>query len=50
MEMIESRNRSTHAYHKQIAIEIAGLIVNVYVPAFQKFETEFLELEKNSRR
>jgi nucleotidyltransferase substrate binding protein (TIGR01987 family) len=48
MEMIQSRNRSTHTYNEKIANEIADLIVNDYFGAFEKFEQRFLHLESES--
>jgi nucleotidyltransferase substrate binding protein (TIGR01987 family) len=48
MEMIESRNRSTHTYNELTAIEIAGQITNSYFDAFEKFEKQFEAVEKTS--
>jgi nucleotidyltransferase substrate binding protein (TIGR01987 family) len=48
MEMIQSRNRSTHTYNEQIANEIAGLIVGNYFGNFTKFERRFTDLESQS--
>ena len=45
MEMIQSRNRSSHTYNEKIADEIAGAIVVRYFDAFEKFELKFNELE-----
>lgn len=37
MEMIKSRNQTTHAYQQKIANEIASHIVDRYYPLFQHF-------------
>lgn len=37
MEMIKSRNRSSHTYNKKVAEEIADKIVTRYHPLFQAF-------------
>jgi nucleotidyltransferase substrate binding protein (TIGR01987 family) len=46
MEMIQSRNRSSHTYNEAIANSIATAIVGGYVDAFEKFEERFLDLER----
>ena len=48
MEMIQSRNRSSHTYNEVIANQIAEAIVSKYFDTFAKFEKRFLELEGNS--
>jgi nucleotidyltransferase substrate binding protein (TIGR01987 family) len=48
MEMIQSRNRSSHTYHEKTAAEIAGQIAGPYFLQFQKFEARFLKLEDSS--
>jgi nucleotidyltransferase substrate binding protein (TIGR01987 family) len=45
MEMIESRNKSTHTYDCKTAEAIAKAIVSSYVPEFKKFQKKFMELE-----
>ncbi len=45
MEMIESRNSSTHTYNQRTANLVVSLIVGAYFAAFQEFENRFLELE-----
>ena len=45
MAMIESRNRSSHAYNEKTANEIAAAILTSYVPEFQKFLDTFNLLE-----
>jgi nucleotidyltransferase substrate binding protein (TIGR01987 family) len=46
MEMIQSRNRTSHSYNEETADEIAGAILSNYVPEFEKFLVKFTELEK----
>jgi nucleotidyltransferase substrate binding protein (TIGR01987 family) len=48
MEMIQSRNRSTHTYNENTAIEIAALIIGSYFAAFEVFEEKFLTLESTA--
>ena len=48
MDMIESRNLSTHTYNEGTAITIAGRVTNSYFDAFQKFEHRFIELETSA--
>jgi nucleotidyltransferase substrate binding protein (TIGR01987 family) len=45
MEMIESRNKSTHTYESSTAEAIAKAIVASYQPGFAQFQTKFTELE-----
>jgi len=45
MEMIQSRNRSTHTYNERIANAIAEAIVSAYFDHFEKFKERFLDLE-----
>jgi nucleotidyltransferase substrate binding protein (TIGR01987 family) len=49
MEMIQSRNRSSHTYNEQTADEIADAVLSRYVPEFEKFLQKFTELEKQER-
>lgn len=37
MEMIKSRNQSTHTYNEETAMEIGGKIVSLYYRLFQEF-------------
>lgn len=37
MEMIKSRNQTSHTYQQKIADEIAGKIIEQYFPLFQAF-------------
>jgi nucleotidyltransferase substrate binding protein (TIGR01987 family) len=46
MEMIQSRNRSSHTYNEAIANDIAEAIISSYFDSFEKFEKRFLVLEK----
>ncbi|MCE0521681.1 MAG: nucleotidyltransferase substrate binding protein [Methylacidiphilales bacterium] len=45
MEMIQSRNRSSHTYNVAIANSIATAVTSEYFDAFVKFEERFLNLE-----
>ena len=45
MEMIDSRNKSTHTYDCATAAKIAKAITSSYVPVFEKFQNKFAELE-----
>jgi nucleotidyltransferase substrate binding protein (TIGR01987 family) len=46
MEMIDSRNKSTHTYESNAADAIAKLIISNYQPAFKSFQNKFTELER----
>jgi len=46
MEMIQSRNKSTHTYDFKTAEAIAGAITSSYRPEFEKFQKRFEELER----
>ncbi len=46
MEMVESRNKSTHTYDFQTAEAIASAITSRYLPEFEKFQKRFVELER----
>ena len=48
MDMIQSRNRSSHTYNESIANQIANAIVTEFFPVFAKFEKRFLELESSA--
>jgi nucleotidyltransferase substrate binding protein (TIGR01987 family) len=45
MDMIDSRNKSTHTYDCATAEKIATAITSGYVPEFEKFQKTFTELE-----
>ena len=47
MEMIQSRNRSSHTYNEAIANDIAKSITSDYFKSFKKFEKRFRGLEKS---
>src|SRR5882724_8224164 len=47
MEMIQSRNRTSHTYNKDTANEIANAILSGYVKEFEQFLKKFTELECN---
>ena len=44
MEMIVSRNKSTHAYNEETAAEIARKVLTVYVGLFQELRNKMQEL------
>ena|SRR6266487_5256782 len=46
MQMIESRNATTHTYDEETADAIGQAILSRYVPEFEKFERRFIELER----
>lgn len=49
MEMIDSRNRSTHTYDCTTAEKIAKAIKSSYVSEFEEFQRHFEKLEKEAR-
>ena len=46
MEMIKSRNESSHTYNDDVAGKIMEAVQTLYMPAFGAFQIRFLELEK----
>ena len=46
MQMIENRNETTHTYDEEIADEIGEAILSRYVQQFEKFQTRFMQLER----
>lgn len=48
MEMIQSRNRSSHTYNEKIAEEIVTAVTERYALVFAKFEKRFRALETDS--
>ena len=46
MEMVESRNKSTHTYETGTAEAMAKLIISSYQPAFKTFQKKFTELQR----
>jgi hypothetical protein len=49
-QMIENRNETTHTYDEETAAEIADAILSRYVPEFEKFQIQFLELEREETK
>ena len=49
MDMVQSRNRSSHTYNEDIATDIAEAIVTEYFARFVKFEQKFVKLEKSPK-
>lgn len=49
MEMIQSRNRTSHTYNEETADQIADAILSRYMSAFEKFDRQFADLEKEDR-
>ena len=48
MEMIKSRNKTSHTYNNEIATEIVNKILSVYFPLFMEFQTKIKQLsDKN---
>jgi nucleotidyltransferase substrate binding protein (TIGR01987 family) len=45
MEMIKSRNRTSHTYDEETAEEIAQAIVSSYASEFEKFLARFTDLD-----
>ena len=50
MEMIESRNKSTHTYDCKTAEVIAHAITTSYLPEFEKFQKKFMDLEREEAK
>jgi nucleotidyltransferase substrate binding protein (TIGR01987 family) len=48
MEMIKSRNLTTHTYDERTADKISSAILSSYVEEFRKFQQRFAELEKEN--
>src|SRR6478672_4874921 len=46
MQMIESRNETTHTYDEETADAIGKAILSSYVAQFEKFQTRFTQLER----
>ena len=44
--MIESRNETTHTYDEETADEFGEAILSRYVRQFEKFQTRFMQLER----
>lgn len=48
MDMIRSRNLSSHTYNRQVAEQVATSILTVYYPLFAAFEQRMLALRKSA--
>ncbi len=48
MDMIQSRNSTSHTYNEEIAADIVNAILTEYFERFVKFQQQFLKLEKSS--
>jgi hypothetical protein len=48
MEMIKSRNLTSHTYDQRVADQIAGAILSSYAGAFEQFQQRFRKLERQS--
>lgn len=42
MEMLQSRNQTSHTYNEETAIEIADEVLTKYIPLFQELENKML--------
>ena len=47
MEMILSRNETSHTYNKNVAANIVQKILNQYAPAFLEFQKRMKDLSEN---
>lgn len=47
MEMIKSRNQTTHTYNQNVANEIVYQILTAYHVCFQQFLTKMQKLQQN---
>ena len=45
MEMIKSRNQSTHTYNETVAENLKNNITNIYYKLFKSFRDKFIQLE-----
>jgi nucleotidyltransferase substrate binding protein (TIGR01987 family) len=50
MDMINSRNISSHTYHEEVALEIFTKIINEYFAEFKKFSLKMSELKLNQSK
>jgi len=48
MEMIKSRNQTSHTYNEETAAEITEAVLARYHGAFTKFQERFTQLEKSA--
>jgi nucleotidyltransferase substrate binding protein (TIGR01987 family) len=47
MEMIKSRNQTSHTYNQRVADEIVQLIIKIYAPCFELFLEKMQALKAN---
>ena len=50
MDMIKSRNESSHTYNEETADEVYGKVVNAYYPLFIEFEKHMLALHSGKKK
>jgi nucleotidyltransferase substrate binding protein (TIGR01987 family) len=48
MEMIKSRNLTTHTYNERTADKISAAIVSSYLAEYKEFQERFVELERET--
>ena len=48
MEMIKSRNQTSHTYNKSTADDIVGKVINSYSSLFDEFETKLKKIAEKS--
>jgi len=48
MEMINSRNQSSHTYNQTIANDISNKVCSLYYPLFRAFESKMISLKTSS--
>jgi nucleotidyltransferase substrate binding protein (TIGR01987 family) len=46
MQMIQSRNQTSHTYEQKTAGEIAGAVITRYLAEFEKMRTKFRDMER----
>ena len=49
MDMIKSRNKSSHTYNEEIAEEISDAIYKEYYPVFVELQKKFMSLKKKEQ-
>lgn len=49
MDMIKSRNLTSHTYNEEIAEEIAKYITEAYIEAFSQFRNKMRKIEENEQ-
>lgn len=47
MNMIESRNRTSHSYNEEIALEIANEVINIYYSLFINMKNKMKLIDKS---